>query len=421
MTETVVVSPLTYRELQGVDQIEAAYATLSGPGLERAPFVAAQCVELIFFNCSDLFARIVTIAAAREDGFFPACLRFLVWIDELLDLAWGFARLARLDRGDAARTPSRGLARFAREYARCEQLMLRRLDGERESFRRAIQDAGADDPLSATVHCLKNIHHLSAMVADKLNAADAASTNERASRELEHAVFERGAGADNLLMQFRLLHQIPELCALLMVDLLGACDADLEAGRLSEIPERLDVIGGFFLLIIQCNRPVRNLMLPAEYYLIRHRFGQTSGSQSAAISRNLLGRSYLKLAKSARAQLGDASSPQARQILRELQTISTMVADWRQSHLSFPRNLLGGFGTASLAGAPDGLESAETMMQAFAKKDPLKPCAAAAAIAHPGAALDTALLQLTASVAQNIYEDVQARARRSRNAPDSGS
>lgn len=418
MTGSNSQTPSHYRALQGVDHIESAFALLRARrperGLDRLPYLAVQCVELIYFNVAHLFDRMSALPQTGE-AFFLSSLRLLSWTDELLELAFGFARLVGALRGGNAE-PREGFQspaaiQFAQAYDRTQARLLAIASAEPDRFREAIEIGGLSDPLALCIHNLKNIFHLNNVVSDKLAILADREALLR-SDELRRAVFEMEGDQDSFLMQFRLLHQIPELCALFISETVSECETDLADRELFGVVEKLDAVNNVFLLVIQCNRPLRNLMLPSEYYRIRHYFGRTSGAQSVAVSKNLLGKSYLRFATLVRELASSTEKPPGiRAVLRATQALGNMIADWRLMHLSFPRNLLGGFGTASLAGSPDGLEATKSMLRAFESKDPLSypgtkvwPPAL-----PPGAALDEALLKMTALVTQTKYADLQLR------------
>jgi hypothetical protein len=420
----------TYRELQGLVHIEAAYKSLNSiDPLNRAYYIALQSIELIYFNAADLLHRFNILFDFHKSS---TTVRHLLWLEELFDIAIEFARLASLFRSSffstsaAAQWESPSLQQFSKEYHATEERMIRYCELNQAQYLAAISTGMSNDPQSVTVHSLKNIFHahriISKWLPDVVDSADHIAVGDvLSSEELKKAVFGISLNLDCFITQFRLLHQIPELCGLLCVDLLADASEQVSHVRnnrlhrthVERLIDSLFVINVLAYAMILCNRPLRKLMLPSEYYLIRANLGQTSGSHSKTLRGDLLSKSYIDFAAAVSA-LPNWSAPENKFkiLVRGVLTLQSLVYEWRALHLAFPRNLLGGFGTKSLIGSPDGLTEAKNMSDRFAQLDPIGKSYDASNTEEQfivGSRLDQKLLNLTSRVAKGKFEDVQNR------------
>jgi len=419
----------TYRELQGLAHIEAAYRNLNGVDpLNRAYYITLQSIELIYFNAADLLHRLNTLFGSEKSSI---TVRHLLWLEELFDIGIEFARFASLfhnsffSNGDIIKWNSPAFQQFVKEYRDAEVRIIAYCEQKRNQYLTAISAGMSNDPQSVSVHSLKNIFHAHSILSKWLSnvadqADDAPISDVLCSEELKKAVFDIHLNLDCFITQFRLLHQIPELCGLLCVELLKDNTKNvsyLRANRLDrtyvdKMVDSLFVVNSLMYLIILCNRPLRKLMLPSEYYRIRANLGQTSGSHSRTLRGDLLSKSYIEFC-AALSSLPRWSAPKNdfRLLKREALTLQSLIYEWRALHLAFPRNLLGGFGTKSLIGSPDGLVEAKKMSDSFAKEDPLAKRSATDEQERLiiGSGLDQKLLDLTSQVAKGRFANVQNR------------
>jgi hypothetical protein len=408
-----ISTSLTYREAQGVAHIEKAYAALREARLSTqgmAPWVALQAIELIYWYGAEDLRRL-----AANQFSLAAAPRVLVWVEEMLDIAHALMMLAKASPvdGPTSGPVSPAMQAFAAQYSALEGQALMLIEGNDQPVADSIDGGGVTDGQAVAAHLLKNIFHINSLIwaAWALPGEGGPADNDAlASETLAHAITDVPR-ADGPLLAFRLMHQVPELCALLILDLFAESGALLQAQRFTQAYDHMRTAGDFMSIILLCQHPVRKLMLPSEYYRIRSYFGETSGAHSTTLRGELMGSAYLKLAADVDETVGSNDDPGSQLVRKQLRAISAMVHNWRALHLAFPRNLLGGFGAASLAGSPDGLRAAEFMRRQFAQMDPVTHGdTPAQRPVPPGLALDQQLRHLTASATKARYADVQRRA-----------
>jgi hypothetical protein len=167
-------------------------------------------------------------------------------------------------------------------------------------------------------------------------------------------------------------------------------------------------------LIIMCISPLRNDLMPSDYYIIRENLGKTSGSKSISIRKKLLSLEWSTLVNLTKNDCAPADIQQW--IERESCRFYKSLQIWREEHLLFPRNFLGGHGTKSLIGSPDGLAKATEWLNRTYENKPTVPHFSKDQLNHAFddychgiEDLDEQLLDLTAQIAQNRFPDVQER------------
>jgi tryptophan 2,3-dioxygenase len=419
-----------YHALQGLDDVTAARdGAPVVPATPDAVLVAVlQCVEIAEFNLSDLLSR---AADSLSAGGVSGALTKLLWVR-------GFHRvLIRLSLAAVRLTADRDSheePRWRTEATPAYQELRPALEAFDQALLAAEGDGRVDAaavfaretfvaPQFTVLHCARTANNDARSWSANLDAAaDPRPGVQRdellRSATLRHAVHCPSLVGDTYFMQFRALHQIPELLALEINDRIEAAVRRLRGGNPSAALELLEPAVLLLDPIEACLPPIVDNLSTRDYHEIRENLGLTSGSHSVSLRFQLFTELYEQLAE-AIAHRGIDGAVGAR-LRRLVVALHTFIFAWRDMHLHLPRNNLGGGHTRSLTGSPDALRTVRKMRDNAATTDPvarrlpavhphLSSDGPLAAYFDDPASADSWLLEATGRATQASFHDVQER------------
>lgn len=435
----------SYDELQSIDLLKRAKAASTFPPHSRTSALRAvlQSVELVLLNLTDLGHRTVDdlkanqIAGAAVKSAWSAGLHRLC--TQLSSIATGVA--AERVRQDAERVrfeDSPALAAYVESTEHLDAAAIDLLDTRGDEVRALIADASKEAPAVRFLHDLGVCYHEGigwerTLKSIRMGDAPRDFPAFVASDILHAAVRDLKLEGDTYFMQFRCLHQVPELLSFEANDHLEEVVRALRAGdparALCHLTSANELVGGIvcsLVTLIEC-------LVVADYHAIRENLGITSGSHSVSL-RYHLGRDLyaqvgqeLLAAASSTGVLADTTESTRPSIwtatIREALRLRTLLAQWRQWHLHLPRSNLGADMTRSLAGATDAVHTATLMRDEATRDDPLATLAESygfpggrqgqpgpfEALVRDPSSLDRRLLELKGSITKARFPDVQNR------------
>lgn len=414
----------TYVELQRLPAIRKALRRAENlPAEARTACAYAQAHELLLANMAEL-VRLAT--TQLRVGALQHVVEKWIWLEALSNLAIEIAPRFRAALDGASITGglsllevgSRAALTFADAKLEFDQLAhMSFWPRQTEALRRSHTSGHNYDKLTVFLQAAKNVNHDSlALIGTPCIVAIPDYDEVIGGRFLRQAgESSEYRMEDTFFLQFLVLHQVPEILGDRASNLMIDAAARIRNGDYISSASMLDDVVDLVDCVILSLTPLKQLMIPVDYYKIRENLGLTSGSHSETIHDNLLNRSFRSLSDAV-AFATPKSSGRA-YVATKVRRLAHRLAHWRVQHLTFPRNLLGGSGTRSLVGAY-GLEAAESMLDTFVHS--IEQSAAGRrgepALTHPTAkmlsdlrAFDSELLKLTSDVVQSRFQNVQNR------------
>lgn len=406
----------TYDRLQGLIFLRAAQVPVGVKAPNDRVYIALhQARALSLMNVSSLLRRATRDLQAHVRGRFggsPPMLNaapMLKWAHSLLKISYSITRASQVV------LPSVASEYLSTEPAICDRQVidsLSELDTAFVSYEKsrtasiatAIGHRYFMDGEASGAHNFKTVYHLMTM----LLSLDAPSPRvDLLSLDiLDLAVHSLDTKTPTYLMQFRLLHQIPEVLGAEVGNLMQTAKGLLARGSDEEALIYMRLTRELLVLIVDCLWPLVENMYPSEYYKIRKHLGVTSGSKSRMLAERILKEDYLELAKiiNERSTSGHGSPS----LLHEFRGVHSEIKRWRDLHIFLPWSVLGKNAT-SLIGSKRASDTVRGMAHRFARDDPLnfdKPADLLGMM--PTGAIDT-LLDITGRVTQRRFPDVEAR------------
>ncbi|NHZ33361.1 hypothetical protein [Massilia rubra] len=263
-----------------------------------------------------------------------------------------------------------------------------------------------------------------------------------ASGLLGKAVMESQLQAETCYTEFVALHQVPEILSCEANDHIDHAVRDIRAGRYSQATERLQVASTLLPAMVQAQQVMGDCLSANDYHIFRDNLGPASGMHSLSIRYHMLrdlftslwgelethfsGSGFASLeAAVEHVDLGrhdSAHNWQLHNLLNAAFRLYDLIEAWRHEHLHMPRNCLGGGGTKSMIGVPDGLLTVKRMREganALASLNRLHR--ARGVVAGPGAggvlsrhvgradSLDQRLLRATGAFTRDQFPHVQEK------------
>lgn len=441
----------TYDELQALPHLRAARDAYALPKASGAGGVRAllQAAEIALLNVADLLARAradveggalgrAVVKLSWAHGFHRVLLRLSMATERLVEPAAEVVHALHIDDSPAFRAFVDALAAFDQGVAAAGL---------------PIEEALAHESLDTTLFRLLHLARVSnheatvwepAFAAVPVGADAPPYEQYVATAELRAAVDDTKLDGDTFFMQFRGLHQIPEIVADEVNDRLEAAIRALRGDELRASFDHLAAANLFLDVMVACVPPMADNLATADYHDIRENLGLTSGAHSAALRYHLFHDLYEQLCAALLAALGTSDGDLAQSVqrvaemggetrgesdrawlldllLREALTLRRLIDRWRMLHMHLPRNNVGGFATKSLAGSRDAVEAVRQMRDSAAGSDPLRSLrlphaddsragkSALQAYLQSPASLDRQLLTATGRITQDRFPDVQRR------------
>jgi tryptophan 2,3-dioxygenase len=176
------------------------------------------------------------------------------------------------------------------------------------------------------------------------------------------------------MMQFRLLHQIPEVLSFEAARLFKSAAEHIREKRKDAAIADLRAANICLDHVVSSLHPLVELMYPSEYYKFRAHLGQTSGSHSNDLAKSVLRQAYHSLAEafvSLRLPSAAGRDSVERILNDEMNQVHQHISKWRALHIMLPRNVLGAEAT-SLIGSRNAEQIVQDMKASFEARDALR-------------------------------------------------
>jgi tryptophan 2,3-dioxygenase len=268
------------------------------------------------------------------------------------------------------------------------------------------------------------------------------------TKKIREMVFGLSLKGKTFFTQFRALHQIPEILIMEMNDHIEQSIVAMKKEDLISAHRYLMKGNQLIQSITLSISPIIEYLTTSDYHSIRENLGLTSGSHSENIRRNLFSNLYTKVGieflKLKSTEIGmpeerrsiekscsniclDSHSYLISLIEKEILTLRSFIFHWRDNHMHFPRNVIGGDFTKSLKGAHDSINAVRKMKEKALREDPLqgllskqistqssyKPLLLEklplSKYLHSTISLDTMISTITGQVTKEKFRDVQNR------------
>jgi hypothetical protein len=372
------IVPDTYDRLHGIAFLRAARpeSSISDPKT-RLYLALYQSQTVALYNIAHLFARCSHRLSSRESDRVDVVSHHLRWAFSIAKLTYDLAHSSTSILRDV---PTAVLVsrRCQAQLVALEALgdLDRALTSYIDVNAAAVSDSIEYDYLlsghSVLAHVFKSISYL----LRAIDSTIATSPRDELLRSdiLRDGVRSLDSETDTYLMQFRLLHQIPEILSIEAVSLLEKATLALQKNDIRVATRHVSLVNMCLVHIRNSLWPLIELMYPSEYYHVRQHLGRTSGSSSVELGHNLLRSAYVTFASqqinSAKQRRHSRSFSSA--LSEQVTLLQENIYQWREMHFMLPRNVLGDDVT-SLIGTRNSLQTVLAMKTAFECDDPLRP------------------------------------------------
>ena len=415
--------PDTYDRLHGIAFLRAARPApqISDPRT-RLYLALYQSQTVALYNIANLFARCSRRLASHEKDRIDVVSHHLRWAFSIAKLAYDFAHASQSIVSDVSSDmlvskPCRAQLAALEALHDLDTALTSYISRNEAAVSASIEHDYLLSGASVLAHAFKSISYL----LRTMNSAISKSPREELLRSdiLRDGVQSLDSETDTYLMQFRLLHQIPEILSIEAVPLLEDATLALKKNKTRNAAGRLSLVNICLAHIRNSLWPLIELMYPSEYYYVRVHLGRTSGSSSVELGHNLLRSAYVTFAN----QYVDwaKSNPpanSARSALSEqVMLLQENIYQWREMHLMLPRNVLGEDVT-SLIGTRNSLQTVLAMKTAFESDDPLrasqrkrgaKPVVDTAPRGLSYFLADQSFCKITGAISKRKFPDVESR------------
>ncbi|MFD3823657.1 hypothetical protein [Streptomyces sp. NPDC058625] len=262
------------------------------------------------------------------------------------------------------------------------------LAGAPELTRSTIATKSIDDPLYRVLHGIRLGCHDATKWESDLTAVPVGvrrSTDELISAEtLARAVAATELNAGTLHGEFVALHQVPEILCAEANDHLEVAVRAIRASALSRAAQHLAVCRELLDPVVEAQRVMAEHLATGEYHEFRTNLGPASGTHSLSIKQHMFRDLFKHMWNDLETWLRSLGESSLEEIVLDIDArrhddpeawLRHTVVDqafllhsahqqWRHEHLHMPRNCLGGGGTKSMIGIPDGPQAVYKMRDA---------------------------------------------------------
>lgn len=400
----------TYDRLQGLVFLQAARAPRDiGNHKERAFIALSQCRALIHYNIAHLLIRIAEHLNSRVPHPIDGVSSHLRWIHslaklslEISDTICGITHCVNVDLLSAS--PTLADQRLVAAFGVADEAMLSYEKRHSSNIVNAIGHHPIHNGDASAVHYFKSSFHLLSLI-QAVNTP--APTSELLSEHLlDMMVHSLDTPRPSYLMQFRLLHQVPEILGAEVRAMMTDALEFVSTGDEHSLLARLRIVQTLLTHMTNCLWPLLELMIPSEYYEIRRTLGVTSGSKSIVLAKGVLRNDYIKLAVAISGNAGKFNDHHL--VLDYLWKVRSEMKRWRSLHMFLPWSILGVDAT-SLIGS-NASEKVKEMAASFDRADPFTeaPVHAFGEMTLPHQAVQN-LVQITGSITRRRFPDVENR------------
>lgn len=411
----------TYERLQSISFLRAASLPdeISDPDT-RVYVALLQARELAFFNIASLFRDVS--ADILKTAQLDLASNHLRWIYDITRLACDITNAAatlgqstdevngQTDGGGAGAELNAAIREF-------NDVSMTYLSSHEHAADQSIEGRYLLDGASVFIHTTKNIFQLLEAIFDlPLAPVGGENLNSHILRAAVHAINTK---SPTYMMQFRLLHQIPEILSFEAARLLESAAGRVSKKAFGDAAADLSLANVCLNQVVSSLHPLVELMYPSEYYKFRAHLGQTSGSHSNDLAKTVLRQAYLSLAERY-VDLKLPSKPKRGSFERilsdEMIAVHRNISMWRAVHIMLPRSILGSQAT-SLIGSRNAEQIVREMKNSFEARDSVlkeqqrkQPADAGNRPNETQAAIGHALRIMTGAVTRRRFPDVETRA-----------
>jgi hypothetical protein len=401
----------TYDRLQGIVFLRAAQPGDEVSDFSSRLFIAgSQSRALLSYNIAHLFERVASALNSHAANSIDLASSHIRWIHALLKIMMETTDLINQfksnfeDKGRSYQRPMSELALY-KALSLADDAFLKYESKNVSNIINAIGHHNIHNADGSAVHNYKlSIYLIERIAMINIPLIDPDLLNEDF---IEMAVHKIDTKRPSYLMQFRLLHQVPELLGAEVLKIMNFIK-----GNTKNISERLLIsqllaIKNVLNLMSNCLWPLVELMIPSEYYQIRRALGVTSGSKSKVLAKGVLRSGYIELAKAITGEIDRFAEKEL--LIDSLKSINEIIRRWRDLHMFLPWSILG-TETTSLIGS-NATVKVDQMAQSFRKYDPLNN-ESPLDLTHLGICREAADLfaNLTGGVTRRRFPDVERRA-----------
>lgn len=472
----------TYRELQSLSHVDALFSSISPDSTPwaRAASIGGLGIALLLENLTILHRScLVAIDSLEDTPSLSFIAKRSIWCRDLLYLANrlashtlycnSFAPVLSLRPSPADSLFSLPQVTFLIDTKKQVDLCLHR------KFTRQYHGQGATrslvyaydqfEPSLNIIQNWKTSNQLLSTLLAQLSSLPLPPDLKPsiASRSIEKCFDSLTIEGDtSLFQQFRLLHQVPELFASELIHDSQHMTTRVARGAAIDVVDAIERYARFLHVMVASTVPIANEMTPSDYHAIRSRLGKTSGSQSDSLAKHVfslpfrqmlseakefvLGKTFVnalqpfthKAKNNAKDEQSPTDTPLRRRtnktvlatnellpnwlrsrFLSSLNEIGELICLWRDYHINFPRNVLGGSRVRSLIGTDDAIDHVSNLSGAAAdnlRRDvcDVRPSSAQLSkipFTFPPAIMDfdTLLLTIVGDCTKERFPDVQNR------------
>lgn len=449
----------TYEELQGLHFLHcfrSEYASGTNESCMRSIF---QVAEVLLWNNSDLLVRAAQDVRAGRMGHATQKVQWLASFHNLLVQVGRLPkRLAFESRNEALHVVRVHDSDAIKAFQLAQTEFDQTVDGQLKDWSDCF-DYRDDEfrSLDRMLHyCAIAFHDTTIWESDLASLAVPFQVKEYSkwigAERIRKMVHDMPLQSDTYLMQFRCLHQIPEILGAVANSHLLIATKAAEFGDPWECEEHVSIAIALVEVVVSALRPMVECMSVTYYHDIRENLGVTSGSQSEGLHDQLLGRRYemlceavvdkcltIALDKDGIDAPSTISSLEALRIISDHRTqcdlcrgfdrvvtqlirLHQLLQHWRAAHMHLPRNNLGGGRTRSLIGATNAVYTVQRMREKAERADPadvivqsrfLESREATLPLTqylHSSNSLDSRILAFKGGLTRQAFPDVQDRA-----------
>lgn len=452
-----------YAQLQALHILEQAREMHPLPLASQESTIRAilQATEIALLNLHDLLQRTIDDVQAR---CFGAAAVKLSWARSFhsvmlhissLPQKLGFVPATLADGRELSIVDSPAFKMYAETLKFFDAQILSALDEEQIPLADKIGFQSLDNSEMHCLHLIRICNHETTLWERNLRSVFVSSPLPPYeefvdSRAMYRAVYDTMLEGDTCYTQFRAFHQIPEIFVAEINDHIEMAIRDLRAKALAQAYDHLRCLIILSESVRASLLPIADNLATADYHQIRENLGLTSGSHSVGIHYHLFRDLYEQLWSAFTTFLLDRyadhiPSTSVQEILREIDQkrftneqnfllylfvgellkLRFFVHEWRELHLHFARNTIGGNHTKSLTGSADAIQALRKMCETALDRDSLQVLLDVRKLDNPAEstsplpltayftteeALDHRILEITGSITKQRFKDVQERA-----------
>lgn len=395
-----------YDALHGMSQLRHARDWATGqPSRHSALRSILQTAEVALLNLSDLTRRTALDVAAQNLEQANLKLGWIVSFHRLLSLLahspsrFGVATAQRSAKEISDFRSSPALAEYLKAVRDYDATILSWIDGINIPLDALLSNGSLSDIGFGVLHRARIAAHESEIWEELLVELDTGLEQESfgqwvRSAELRAMVYDSELLGETYYMQFRALHQIPEILADEANAHVAVAAEMIAARKYRPAHESMTIAIATTEGIIAAMPPIIDCLATTDYHRIRENLGVSSGIYSRTLHDSLFGQTYKALLNALNeqvrqfgkasgingglanaieaiesARLSNADAWDLHLLLNFAGLFRSQIDRWRAYHLALPRHNLGSGPTRSMVGSMDAVQTVERLRDAAKTRD----------------------------------------------------